>query len=185
MISLCVARHDQPRRSFLSHCESPKMALFASSLRRKLTSVAEARPSVADRPSSRQPMTHNRPPPGAPADCSRFPSNANHSTTHFRGAPRKRARPSASASGRDPGYAVNSGPKLAENQRFEIAARPHLAVDLLVANLSGTPCPVKAAAAEGGANGQPLRGMAFRQTWPLGSTPKRHTIGQFQTAGFR
>ena len=45
---------------------------------------------------------------------------------------------------------VNSGPKLAENQRFEIAARPHLAVDLLVANLSGTPCPVKAAAAEGG-----------------------------------
>ena len=36
-----------------------------------------------------------------------------------------------------------------------------------------------------GANGQPLRGMAFRQTWPLGSTPKRHTIGQFQTAGFR
>ena len=30
-----------------------------------------------------------------------------------------------------------------------------------------------------------LRGMAFRQTWPLGSTPKRHTIGQFQTAGFR
>ena len=57
---------------------------------------------------------------------------------------------------------------MAENQRFEIAARPHLAVDLLVANLSGTPCPVKAAAAEGGANGQPLRGMAFRQTWPLG-----------------
>ena len=46
--------------------------------------------------------------------------------------------------------AVNSGPKLAENQRFEIVARPHLAVDLLVANLSGTPCPVKAAAAEGG-----------------------------------
>src|SRR5271169_2597543 len=45
---------------------------------------------------------------------------------------------------------VNSGPKLAENQRFEIVARPHLAVDLLVANLSGTPCPVKAAAAEGG-----------------------------------
>ena len=45
---------------------------------------------------------------------------------------------------------VNSGPKLAENQRFEIAARPHLAVDLLMANLSGTPCPVKAAAAEGG-----------------------------------
>jgi hypothetical protein len=45
---------------------------------------------------------------------------------------------------------VNSGPKLAENQRFEIAARPHLAVDLLVANLSGTPRPVKAAAAEGG-----------------------------------
>ena len=29
---------------------------------------------------------------------------------------------------------VNSGQKLAENQRFEIAARPHLAV--LVANLS-------------------------------------------------
>src|SRR5205814_9644400 len=45
---------------------------------------------------------------------------------------------------------VNSGPKLAENHRFEIAARPHFAVDLLVANLSGTPCPVKAAAAEGG-----------------------------------
>ena len=45
---------------------------------------------------------------------------------------------------------VNSGPKLAENQRFEIAARPHLAVDLLVANLGGTTCPVKAAAAEGG-----------------------------------
>ena len=45
---------------------------------------------------------------------------------------------------------VNSGLKLAENQRFEIAARPHLAIDLLVANLSGTPCPVKAAAAEGG-----------------------------------
>src|SRR5882757_7004942 len=40
---------------------------------------------------------------------------------------------------------VNSGPKLAENERFEIAARPHLAVDLLVANGSGTPCPVKAA----------------------------------------
>jgi hypothetical protein len=46
---------------------------------------------------------------------------------------------------------------LAENQRFEIAERPHLAVDLLVANLSGMPCPVKAAAAEGGANGQPVR----------------------------
>ena len=46
--------------------------------------------------------------------------------------------------------AVNSGPKLAENQRFEIVARPHLAVDLLAANLSGTPCPVKAGAAEGG-----------------------------------
>ena len=45
---------------------------------------------------------------------------------------------------------VNSGLKLAENQRLEIAARPHLAIDLLVANLSGTPCPVKAAAAEGG-----------------------------------
>ncbi|MGZ9082443.1 MAG: hypothetical protein ACXW3U_10005 [Rhodoplanes sp.] len=26
--------------------------------------------------------------------------------------------------------------------------------------------------------------MAFRQTWPLGSTPKRHTIEQFQTAVF-
>ena len=45
---------------------------------------------------------------------------------------------------------VNSGLKLAENQRLEIAARPHLAIYLLVANLSGTPCPVKAAAAEGG-----------------------------------
>jgi hypothetical protein len=45
---------------------------------------------------------------------------------------------------------VNSGPKLTENQRFEIAARPHLAVDLLAANLSRTPRPVKAAAAEGG-----------------------------------
>lgn len=45
---------------------------------------------------------------------------------------------------------VNSGPKLVENQRFEIAARPHLAVDFLVANHSGTPYPVKAAAAEGG-----------------------------------
>ena len=70
--------------------------------------------------------------------------------------------------------------------RFEIAARPHLAVDLLVANLSGTPCPVKAAAAEGGGQRPAFTGHGVpRQTWPLGSTPKRHTIGQFQTAGFR
>jgi hypothetical protein len=40
---------------------------------------------------------------------------------------------------------VNSGPKFAEIERFEIAARAHLAVDPLVANGSGTPCPVKAA----------------------------------------
>jgi len=37
-----------------------------------------------------------------------------------------------------------TGPKPAEIERLEIAARPHLAVDLLMANRSGTPCPVRA-----------------------------------------
>ena len=85
---------------------------------------------------------------------------------------------------RHAGY-VNSGPKLVENQRFEIAARPHLAVDLLVANLSGTPCPVKAAAAEGGGQRPAFTGHGVPPNLAMGSTPKRHTIGQFQTAGFR
>jgi hypothetical protein len=40
---------------------------------------------------------------------------------------------------------VNSGANFVEIERFEIAPRPHLAVDLLVANGSETPCPVKAA----------------------------------------
>ena len=40
---------------------------------------------------------------------------------------------------------VNGGLKIAENQRFEIAPRPHLAVDLMVANNGWTAYPVEAA----------------------------------------
>src|SRR5215472_13999238 len=39
---------------------------------------------------------------------------------------------------------VNGGLKIAENQRFEIAPRPHLAVDLMVANNGWTAYPVEA-----------------------------------------
>jgi hypothetical protein len=35
-----------------------------------------------------------------------------------------------------------------------------------------------------GANGQPLRGMAFRQTWPLGSTLNATQSGNFKPLVF-
>ena len=46
--------------------------------------------------------------------------------------------------GRGHGISVNSGLKIDESQRFEIAPRPHLAVDLMVANNGWTAYPVKA-----------------------------------------
>ena len=88
--------------------------------------------------------------------------------------------------GRRRSAGVNSGPKLAENQRFEIAARPHFAVDLLVANLSGTPCPVKAAAAEGGGQRPAFTGHGVPPNLATGDRRLNATqSGNFQTAGFR
>src|SRR6516164_11174902 len=83
---------------------------------------------------------------------------------------------------------VNGGLKIAENQRFEIAPRPHLAVDLMVANNGWTAYPVEAVSRRRRGPKARLyrvcRPAKLRQQVERGQLPSAMQLGNFKPLVF-